>query len=382
MPELDTVRGIAILLVVFFHGFGESALAGLSGLPRLFVMATTPGWMGVNLFFVLSGFLITGILLDGREKPHYYKNFYIRRALRILPVYYLLLVVFWFLPRLGIVDHRRASWQFVGLSFIYLSNVSNLFGVPMQYGPLWSLAVEEHFYLLWPAAVRFFSRRRLAWLAVGIFLGSPILRAIAFGLKYEYGNPYSWLVADGLAAGALLAIYCRQASTQRKDIRQVSIWCMGSALLLLAIGLPFGILLSRTLAGGSLRVTMLNLFFAGALGATLLLGTSRWSWLVQRPTLRFFGEISYGLYLIHMLVFDVFDHFAALYFPSISDVGAQGHFGRMMLRFMIVASISVGVAVISRRTIEARFLSLKDRWTNDDAPEAAKLQASHATAAA
>ena len=152
---------------------------------------------------------------------------------------------------------------------------------------------------------------------------------------------------------------------ERKGILRVSLLCMGSAVLLLAIGLPLGILLSRTLVGGSLRVTLLNLFFTGALGATLLVGTSRWRWLVQWPILRFFGEISYGLYLIHMLVFDVFDHVASRYFPSIADAAVQGHFFRMLARFTIAAGVAVGIAFLSRRTFEARFLSLKDRWTVD-----------------
>jgi len=82
MPELDTIRGIAVLLVLFFHGF-RYGLRGLSGFPRLLVAATLPGWVGVNLFFVLSGFLITGILLDTKHKPNYYRIFYIRRALRV-----------------------------------------------------------------------------------------------------------------------------------------------------------------------------------------------------------------------------------------------------------------------------------------------------------
>jgi peptidoglycan/LPS O-acetylase OafA/YrhL len=362
MPELDSVRGIAILLVVFFHGFRVGP-AGLSGLSRLFVIATAPGWMGVNLFFVLSGFLITGILLDSKVKPHYYRNFYIRRALRILPAYYLLLVVLWVVPRIGLVDHRRISFGFIALSFIYLSNVTNFFGVVMQYGTLWSLAVEEHFYLLWPTAVRYCSRKRLAYLAAAVFLGCPLLRALAYELKLEYGSGYTWLVADGLAAGALLALFCRQPGIGRRRVLRLALLCMGSAFLLFATGLHFGILLSGTLLGGSLRVTMLNLFFSGALAATLLIGTSRWRWLVQWPALQFFGEISYGLYLIHMLVFDVFDHFASRYFPSLADVAVVGHFPFMVVRFTMAAGIAVVIAFISRRTIEARFLDLKDRWT-------------------
>ncbi|MGO8795530.1 MAG: acyltransferase family protein [Candidatus Sulfotelmatobacter sp.] len=94
MPELDCVRGVAILMVLFYHGFAtRQDLTAFSGLPRLVVWLASPGWTGVNLFFALSGFLITGILLDSKPNPQYYRRFYVRRALRILPAYYALLFV-------------------------------------------------------------------------------------------------------------------------------------------------------------------------------------------------------------------------------------------------------------------------------------------------
>src|ERR1700693_6219198 len=94
MPELDSLRGVAILLVLFFHGFDSPAVvwSPLSLPARLFFTACLGGWTGVYLFFVLSGFLITGILLDSMPRPQYYRRFYIRRALRILPAFYLLLL--------------------------------------------------------------------------------------------------------------------------------------------------------------------------------------------------------------------------------------------------------------------------------------------------
>ena len=143
MPELDTIRGIAVLLVLFFHGFGfRYGPEGLSGFPKLFIAATLPGWIGVNLFFVLSGFLITGILLDTKSKANYYQSFYTRRALRILPLYYAVLALLAVLTRTGWVN-RHASWGFLGLSFFYLSNVTELFGVPMQYGVLFHSGVRH-----------------------------------------------------------------------------------------------------------------------------------------------------------------------------------------------------------------------------------------------
>lgn len=185
MPELDTIRGIAVLLVLFFHGFGfRYGIQGLTAFPKLFVEATLPGWIGVNLFFVLSGFLITGILLDSKLKQNYYRSFYVRRALRILPLYYAVLALLVILTRAGWVN-RRASWAFVGLSFFYLSNVTELFRVPMQYGVLWSLAVEEHFYLLWPTVVRSLTRCRVLLAGALICVLCPFLRAFYFTHGYS-----------------------------------------------------------------------------------------------------------------------------------------------------------------------------------------------------
>ena len=167
MPELDTLRGIAILVVVAFHGFG-----GIAYLPaarplwqRIFLGAAKQGWTGVNLFFVLSGFLITGILFDSLVKPDYYSRFYYHRALRILPAYYMMLFVL-LAGNLIMWSDVHKTLAFVGLSIFYLSNIVPLFGVTNMYPLLWSLAVEEHFYLLWPTVVRFFTRRGVAIVAI------------------------------------------------------------------------------------------------------------------------------------------------------------------------------------------------------------------------
>src|ERR1700704_885563 len=209
IPELDSVRGMAVLLVLLFHGFifTPIRIAPPSGVTRWFLCAAGGGWMGVNLFFVLSGFLITGILLNARNGPRYYRTFYWRRALRILPAYYLVLSVLVLVTHLGLAE-RTVGWPFLGLSFVYLANVTDLFGVPSQYTVLWSLAVEEHFYLFWPSAVRWLTRRGLTIACVALIVVCPALRAFYAIRGYEYGG-YTWLVADGLAWGALLAILVR-----------------------------------------------------------------------------------------------------------------------------------------------------------------------------
>ncbi|MGA3103135.1 MAG: acyltransferase [Terriglobales bacterium] len=360
MPELDTIRGIAVLLVLFFHGFGfRYGLSGLSGFPKIFVAATLPGWTGVNLFFVLSGFLITGILLDSRPKADYYRRFYVRRALRILPLYYAILVLLAVLTRTGWVN-RQASWAFLGLSFLYLSNVTGLFGVPMQYGVLWSLAVEEHFYLLWPAAVRSLTRHRVAITAAIICAVCPCLRAFYFIRRYDAGTGYTWLVADGLATGALLAALARGPWGTGVRMWRVTAILFSASLVMFGGGYSFGIFRASRFLGFSLRETALNLLFAGTVALTLLIGTSRWKWVVNRPILQFFGDISYGVYLIHMLVFDLEDHFVGHWFPGLSSPG--GRFGAMVLAFSIAAAFTIAVATLSRWYFEEPFLRMKGRF--------------------
>ena len=134
MPELDALRGIACLLVMFFHGLANRYVPEhLNAVERILVRVSAFGWTGVNLFFVLSGFLITGILIETRQRSDYYRRFYIRRALRILPAYYAILILVAVAWRLGISD-RPFSWAFLGLSSIYLANMTTLFGVPFRSG--------------------------------------------------------------------------------------------------------------------------------------------------------------------------------------------------------------------------------------------------------
>lgn len=363
MPELDTLRGIAILLVLFFHGFNISgALTQLRGPAHLFATLTFGGWTGVYLFFVLSGFLITGILLEAKPKPHYYRRFYIRRALRILPAFYLLLVLLYVLPRTGWLENRHVDWPYIWLSFFYLANVTTLFGVPGQYSVLWSLAVEEHFYLVWPTVIRHFSRRAAMWCALGIFVACPIFRGVAYRLGENSGGGYTWLVADALAIGALLGLVSRGRLADRASMRQFSLVCIFAAVALFAFGTPLGIWRGSTLFGAIFRRTAVNVFFAGLLGVTLLLGTSRWKWIVNRPVLQWFGEISYGLYLVHMLAFDFVDHWIVRYSPNLYSQ-LPSRFGLMVLRCVLSVAIAVGAAFLSRRYFEEWFLKLKDRWT-------------------
>jgi peptidoglycan/LPS O-acetylase OafA/YrhL len=352
MPELDVLRGIAVLGVLFFHGFrAEYGELPFTGAPRIFILATQPGVLGVNLFFVLSGFLITGILIDSRNRPDYYGRFYTRRVLRILPAYYLLLIL------LGLL--HQASAAFLGLSFVYLANVTSVFGVPMDYHPLWSLAVEEHYYIAWPAVVRKVTLRSLAFFSLGLCVLIPVARGVSFHYGYFLGREwYTWYAADGLAAGSLLAIVMRGSITRQRAAIGASV-LLATAIILLIAGAPFGVLSRQTMLGASLQLTLVNTFFVGLLVLFLVLGSgSRKEW-VNSSILRFFGYISYGLYLIHLMIFHGYDRLAQMFWPGLQP--SVGHFDLIVLRFAIGSVAAIGLAYISRKYYEEWFLQLKDR---------------------
>jgi peptidoglycan/LPS O-acetylase OafA/YrhL len=361
MPELDCVRGVAILMVLFYHGFASRQnFAAFAGFPKLFVWLVSPGWTGVNLFFALSGFLITGILLDSKDHPRYYRRFYLRRALRILPAYYGLLLLLVVLGRHG-THGESVSWAFLGLSAVYLANITVLFGIPIQFGVLWSLAVEEHFYLIWPMIVRNLTRRSVGVVAIVLAAVATIARVISFLLGYDYLGHYTWLVADGLALGSLLAVLMRGPLGTRRQLKLVLLTMLVASLVMVLLDTP----LHHPLAGGALHITALNLLCTVLVGGTLLLGTSAWSFLVQLRALRFFGDISYGLYLLHMLVFNIFDNLQFRFFPLVPSF--RGHFDVMLARFSICVAVAIGLAFLSRRYFEEPFLRLKDRAASPSA---------------
>jgi peptidoglycan/LPS O-acetylase OafA/YrhL len=343
MPELDSVRGIAVLMVLFLHGIARPLDAKLSAPGEVLLSISQNGGAGVNLFFVLSGFLITGILLDAKAQPEYYRRFYTRRALRILPALLATLLLLF----IG----GWINWRFALVSIVFLANSAPLIGVPLQYGPLWSLAVEEHFYLIWPTLVRKLSSRLQLRLVLTTVAGSLLLRGIAFAhLQGTYsGRPlYTWFNLDGLALGAALAIWLRERSFRRVQLVKLAFptFVAGVALYLCSIHWP------RTSA--VLAETACDFASAGFLSCMLLLGTSHWKRLVDRPFLKFLGRISYGLYLIHVLAFRLTEILLARVFPLLIAIDKPTQ--AMLLRFVVGSAIAIAVAYLSRCSLEEIFL--------------------------
>ena len=365
MPELDSIRGIAVLLVLFYHGFALGYdLHRLSGFPRIVFLASMPGWVGVDLFFVLSGFLITGILLDTRDRVDYYRHFYIRRALRILPIYYAVLALVTALSGSYLVG-RHPAWPSLLFNLFYCSNLSILFGIPFQYPVLWSLAVEEHFYLLWPVIIRRFTRRGVVYSLLFVGIACPVLRSLDFLLGYslgptDFGQGYTWLVADGIAMGALLAILARGRFQSRMGMRSLAIISLTISLTLFVGGAHSGIFQQTRFLGTTLRQTALNFLFAGTISLALVLGSGRWRSLVRWPLLEFVGTISYGLYLFHMVIFALVDYCWHWVFRTAASEATDSL--SMMLRFVVAVGLTVLIAYLSRWYFEERFLQLKNRF--------------------
>jgi peptidoglycan/LPS O-acetylase OafA/YrhL len=353
MPELDSLRGVAVLLVLFHHGYFWSGVKGLGTGTKAFVELTRWGWLGVNLFFVLSGFLITGILVDSRCKEGYFRQFYTRRALRILPAYYGFLLV------LLVTGLKPLS--FLVLSFFYLSNVTPLFGVVQSYPVLWSLAVEEHFYLLWPMIVRRFSIRRVEQIAIAVVCIVPALRWASYMLAWRTGlSEYTWLVCDGLAMGAWLAIRIRKPELTRELLARISMGALTVALVATFACARLGIFSRQRPLGAAFQQSCGNLAFLGLIGLALLVGTGRWKTLIHWPLLKFYGDISYGLYLIHLFVFGQYDRLVRHFWPQVWPW--TGGFAMGTLRFLICAALATGLALLSRRYFEEPFLRMKTRF--------------------
>ncbi len=264
IPELDGFRAIAILWVFvmhMFYGWPPMPPKGFTLLPGPLREIVSHGWLGVDLFFILSGFLITGILLDAREAPNYFRNFYARRVLRIIPLYFTCILVMW-------LAYKGASVYF-GLSLLFLANFSHYFRAHTPHGPstFWSLAIEEHFYLVWPLLVRFLKRSQLFALTLIIVFGTPILRGYCFHLGMDPEMviyKYSWFRFDGLALGAILAMWVRSQYFERKSVWKLAGFLVGFSLLITVVGIPFGIMQTKSIASSALRYTQAQFIFAAA----------------------------------------------------------------------------------------------------------------------
>lgn len=350
MKGIDVLRGAAVLAVVVFHGMAYHAPAVEWGHPiaNAIYGLTAWGWLGVNLFFVISGFLITGILDDTLQRQNFYKRFYIRRALRILPAYVAVLFLAW---ATGFVTPN-----YVGISLLFLANMPGLFlrhGY-LFYGPFWSLAVEEQFYLLWPMMYRKLRRRGMLVSSLALLVICPVLRGLSFAHVLHTGDALSktWMVGDNLAMGAMLAILLRWPGMTVARVAALG-WTQLAAGIVGLVGLfGAGRMGSEDVLRNSLGLSCFLLICSSAVVWMLCVFRERAlpRWL---NGMVFLSNISYGLYLIHLLLLQIYDR--------AFGEGFTHDRGLLLLRFVVANGVAVGVAMASRRWFEDPILRLKGR---------------------
>jgi peptidoglycan/LPS O-acetylase OafA/YrhL len=317
IPELDGLRGVAILSVIVFHytaGEGFIPLHTFAGmLQRVVIM----GWTGVDLFFVLSGFLIGGILLDVRNSSSYFSTFYLRRFFRIIPVYYLwitayILVVLiagsWlkahsFSNRAPDIGFQEAA------HYLFIQNLWP-FALPgfegAWFSALWSLAVEEQFYLFAPLVVRFVSPRRLAASLVAVICAAPLLRVLLLHSFHHQLSAATKLMpcrADSLALGMLMALGCRKPSVRAWLSAHTR--ALYGALAVLTVGM---VTLWRwsprtgDYATDSVGFTWVALFYCVILLLALFVPHGPIARVTRFGWLREVGKVSYCMYIVHSVV--------------------------------------------------------------------------------
>lgn len=379
IPALDTLRGVAVLLVMWGH---TTVMKPACEVDRAYKLITQSGWIGVDLFFVLSGFLITGILLDTRGKRGWLCSFFARRALRILPLAFavilLVCVVVPNLPRAtaqpwatlqGICDSpaRHQGWLWSFLGNVQIAKGGWCFG-PLD--AMWSLAVEEQFYLLWPLAVLWLNRRGILWLSGGLFALSIALKAIllARGVTIDAIIVLTPTRLDGLAIGAMIACVQREGG-----LAPIVPWAKRAVIALPVVLIILGIwrgnftLTDAWVLGAG--VPIIAVFF----GALVVVGITRPSNTAvgehdaaARNTrgpnplaafLAFTGKYSYALYLLHWpahaivmyAIFKIDD------VPTIFGSRLPGVF----LYYAASWAAAYALALFSWWALESRFLALK-----------------------
>ena len=373
VPELDGVRGLAIAMVMALH-FVNNQVIPTNVIERAAVKVTNYGLWGVDLFFVLSGFLITGILVDARGRPRYFANFFARRSLRIFPLYYgVLLVMTVLVPpaALAALDPQlldvRALWPWL---WTYLTNVylapETTFAIPYV-SHFWSLAIEEHFYLVWPFVIWGLSTRAAMRACLTLGLGALALRLYfaATAPDQLYADVLTPCRIDALCAGAWFALAARDGAGQA---RARTLQVAGAAgLTVVALSLWHIAFSHGEVLVLQARTTALAVFFGAIIyaaathdGLTWLKRPLRLGWLVR------LGRYSYGLYVFHGIVaYAMHRGGVPAYVAGLTPV----HTLNSLLMVVGGVSVSYAIAVASYHGFEQPFLALKARFSSpSDAP--------------
>jgi len=358
MPALDGLRAMAILLVIPHNTSVLSA--NTSGFAFLVALIANVGWIGVQLFFALSGFLISGNLLDTRRAANYYQSFFARRVLRIFPLYFgSLLLICGIAPLLfHMPEEFTVTLRYVPIYLFFLSNWTQPFGLSILTFPhFWSLAIEEQFYLAWPFVVHRTTPERLLRICIAIIAVALIIRVsmIIGGAAFNFLYMFTTSRMDALAAGAALAAIMRIPHLGQWFNHRANTITAGTLLLLLA-GALVTHAYSNVTTTQSYGYTILAIGFAliVALAAVRSAGpfSTLWNVLSVAP-LRLIGRYSYAMYVFHLpLHILVGMPLLHRFMPNHSNSVA-------LLYMAALTATTFGFAALSYRFYESRFLALK-----------------------
>jgi peptidoglycan/LPS O-acetylase OafA/YrhL len=366
VAALDGIRGVAIIWVVL-HNAMDQPTGPVIGAFRLIGALVHPGWIGVQLFFGLSGFLITFGLLETQGSSQYFRNFYAKRALRILPLYYAVLLAL-------LVVAPRIQWLHLpftteGQLPLWLFTANWVHGVPYGFAHFWSLAVEEQFYLLWPFVVWQLAPRRLLWCCIGI---SAAVLALRFILVLRGADPWTLYTntacrMDALALGAAGACIAHDTAGRTwVQARSHSILLLSAALFV--AGIPLTHVYDRyRVAGETFGYTLLAACSAAFVMAVSLPArpgkvTAALAW----APLRSVGKYSYAMYVFHGLLNKL-----------IGEAWLSQHFGHspaayvVFLYALVLLAVSAALGFCSYELLEKHFLKLKTLFEPRVLPESA-----------
>ncbi|HEY6966287.1 MAG TPA: acyltransferase [Burkholderiales bacterium] len=354
--SLDGLRGVAILLVLLWHYYACEIVTTDDGILGVARQSLSLAWSGVDLFFVLSGFLIGGILIDRRESANYFRVFFMRRVCRIFPLYFLVLGLYVAVAASGALAAPSFRWLLADPLplWSYASFTQNVaMAVYQTYGAgwlgvTWSLAIEEQFYLVLPFVVFLLPRRALALALLLGIAAAPVLQFFWPGFHAFVNAPWR---ADTLLSGAMLAFLVRQPAfvasmRARPDLLRA---------LLVALSLGAVLLSAVPEAFGSLKY-----FWLAGLCATLLLtaylGTEPWlvRCLESRP-LVWFGQVSFAVYLLHQVVSGLVHGYLGHDQPQIRTLADAGF-------TLLALAITLALAALSYRWIEQPFVRYGHRF--------------------
>jgi len=360
ITQLDGLRGIAILVVVLYHFVGLALQArgvGSLNLPEKVIMYTTlVGWCGVDLFFVLSGFLIGSILLRSRNSDNFFKTFYVRRFFRIVPICYALFILF-ILLRLTPIHHPTAEIfekDRIPLFyyFLFIQNIGmglyKTFG-PLSIGVTWSLAVEEQFYLIIPLIIYYINPKYYKYVIAAGLLMAPISTL----LLPNFYQHYTWLVCriNSPMIGFMIALLIQNEEFRSFVKRNLNWFFAASAILLIitALGHAYTTL-------GFINHSLSGINFGLILVIALSIEKGFWFRLLTSPFLLFMGKISYCFYLYHLTINGLL-HLIILH----KDIPVLDGFNAVMVT-VLAFLLTAGLGVLSFKYIEDPLIRYSHRF--------------------